>query len=190
MPACRISARDPVQAAAHLIIALNTIAARNADPLDAAVVSTCMLEGGDAQQPDPRTPPPSAARSAPLTRRSSHHIETRMHDITAHIAADPSADRRNPHHRLSARPRVNHKRRGRARRRRRRRDRPARAPGSAAHHGRGGFRPLPAKPFPAPMPGSATAPRPACTIPAYDYNDAILPVAARYLAATAKAALA
>jgi amidohydrolase len=40
---------DPVQGAAHLIIALNAIVARNIDPLAAAVISTCTLKAGNAQ---------------------------------------------------------------------------------------------------------------------------------------------
>jgi hippurate hydrolase len=39
---------DPVVVAAHTITALQTIAARNVNPLEAAVVSTCMVHAGDA----------------------------------------------------------------------------------------------------------------------------------------------
>ncbi|MBX9588154.1 MAG: amidohydrolase [Hyphomonadaceae bacterium] len=39
---------DPVIVAAHTITALQTIAARNVDPLEAVVVSTCMVHAGDA----------------------------------------------------------------------------------------------------------------------------------------------
>ncbi|MDR3435421.1 M20 aminoacylase family protein [Telmatospirillum sp.] len=39
--------RDPMVAAAHLVIALQTIAARNVDPLEAAVVSVTQIHGGD-----------------------------------------------------------------------------------------------------------------------------------------------
>jgi len=39
---------DPVVVAAQTIMALQTIASRNVDPLDAVVVSTCMLRGGEA----------------------------------------------------------------------------------------------------------------------------------------------
>ena len=41
-------ARDPMLAAAHLLIALQSIVARNVDPLQCAVVSICMVEGGVA----------------------------------------------------------------------------------------------------------------------------------------------
>jgi amidohydrolase len=38
--------RDPVPAAAETVLALQSIVARRADPLDAAVVSVCMMEAG------------------------------------------------------------------------------------------------------------------------------------------------
>jgi hippurate hydrolase len=41
--------RDPVVAAGHLIVALQSIVARNVDPLDTAVLSLCTLEGGTAR---------------------------------------------------------------------------------------------------------------------------------------------
>nr|WP_143197903.1 amidohydrolase [Bradyrhizobium sp. AS23.2] len=40
--------RDPVMAAGHLIVALQSIVARNVDPLDTAVLSLCMIQGGTA----------------------------------------------------------------------------------------------------------------------------------------------
>jgi hippurate hydrolase len=40
--------RDPVVAAGHLIVALQSIVARNVDPLDTAVLSLCTIEGGTA----------------------------------------------------------------------------------------------------------------------------------------------
>ena len=39
---------DPVVVAAHTITALQTIASRNINPLEAVVVSTCMVHAGDA----------------------------------------------------------------------------------------------------------------------------------------------
>ncbi len=41
-------ARDPMVAAGHLIVALQSVVARNVDPLDTAVLSLCMIEGGTA----------------------------------------------------------------------------------------------------------------------------------------------
>jgi len=40
--------RDPVLAAAHIVVALQSIVSRRADPLDAAVVSVCMMDAGSA----------------------------------------------------------------------------------------------------------------------------------------------
>ena len=41
-------ARDPMLAAAHLLIALQSVVSRNIDPLESAVVSICMIDGGVA----------------------------------------------------------------------------------------------------------------------------------------------
>ncbi len=40
--------RDPMLASAHLLIALQSLVARNVDPLESAVVSICMVHGGVA----------------------------------------------------------------------------------------------------------------------------------------------
>jgi hippurate hydrolase len=41
-------ARDPMLAAGHVLVALQSIVAREVDPLDSAVVSICMIDGGVA----------------------------------------------------------------------------------------------------------------------------------------------
>lgn len=41
--------RDPVMAAGHLIVALQSIVSRSVDPLDTAVLSLCTIEGGTAR---------------------------------------------------------------------------------------------------------------------------------------------
>lgn len=41
--------RDPVMAAGHLIVALQSVVSRSIDPLDTAVLSLCTLEGGTAR---------------------------------------------------------------------------------------------------------------------------------------------
>ena len=41
-------ARDPMLAAAHLVVALQSVVSRNVDPLDSAVVSICTMEAGFA----------------------------------------------------------------------------------------------------------------------------------------------
>jgi hippurate hydrolase len=40
--------RDPMVAAGHVIVALQSVVARNVDPLESAVVSICAIEGGHA----------------------------------------------------------------------------------------------------------------------------------------------
>ena len=40
--------RDPMLAAGHLLVALQSVVSRNIDPLESAVVSICMVEGGGA----------------------------------------------------------------------------------------------------------------------------------------------
>lgn len=47
--------RDPVLAAAHLLVMLQSIVARNVDPLDTAVLSMCMIDGGVAINQVPST---------------------------------------------------------------------------------------------------------------------------------------
>ena len=46
-------ARDPMLAAAHLIVALQSIVSRNVDPLQTAVISICTIEGGQASNQIP-----------------------------------------------------------------------------------------------------------------------------------------
>ena len=178
---------DPVQGAAHLIIALNTIAARTADPQDAAVVSTCMLKGSDAQNMIPNTASIGGTFRA-LNPQVIAHIEARMRDITAHVADA---------HQLTAEIRItgylpatrNHK------------DEAELAAAAAAGIGlpvRRDLRPTMGAEdfgrFLEAIPGAyawiGNGPSAGLHNAAFDYNDAILPVAARYLAATAKAALA
>ena len=45
--------RDPMLAAAHMIVALQSIVARNVDPLETAVVSVCTINGGIASNQVP-----------------------------------------------------------------------------------------------------------------------------------------
>ena len=46
-------AKDPMLAAGHLLVALQSVVSRNVDPLDSAVVSICMVEGGVASNQIP-----------------------------------------------------------------------------------------------------------------------------------------
>ncbi len=61
--------RDPVMAAGHLIVALQSIVSRSVDPLDTAVLSLCTIEGGTAPQPDRRSASRSAARCGIIATR-------------------------------------------------------------------------------------------------------------------------
>jgi len=177
---------DPVQGAAHLIIALNTIAARTADPQDAAVVSTCMLKGSDAQNMIPNTASIGGTFRA-LNPQVIAHIETRLRDITAHIAAT---------HQLTAEIRItgylpatrNHK------------DEAELAAAAAAGIGlpvRRDLRPTMGAEdfgrFLEAIPGAyawiGNGPSAGLHNSNFDYNDVLLPIAAGYLAETAKAAL-
>ncbi|OYV40863.1 MAG: amidohydrolase, partial [Rhodospirillales bacterium 20-64-7] len=78
--------RDPVQGLAHLIIAFNAIVARNTHPLEAAVISTCVLKAGEAANQIPNSATLGGtfrAHSAELMQ----FIERRMREVAAHIAA-------------------------------------------------------------------------------------------------------
>jgi hippurate hydrolase len=46
--------RDPVLAAAHVLVALQSIVSRNVDPMETAVVSMCMIDGGRAENQIPQ----------------------------------------------------------------------------------------------------------------------------------------
>jgi amidohydrolase len=60
-------ARDPMVAAGHLLVALQTVVARNVDPLDAAVVTIGSIEGGRAPNQIP----------AAVTLRGTHRFYRR-----------------------------------------------------------------------------------------------------------------
>ncbi|WP_297491721.1 amidohydrolase [Acidocella sp.] len=178
---------DPVQGLAHLVIAFNTIVARNADPLQAGVISTCTLAAGEA-----RNQIPHAASAAGTMRALSDSMmslmQTRMTELSRHIAAahDLTADLKIDSTLAAT---VN--------------DPAAVALAEAAARQAG----LTVRRDMAPsmaaedfgrflrdIPGAyawlGNGPSAALHSPAYDYNDALLPLAATYLAATAKAALA
>jgi len=178
---------DPVQGLAHIIVALNTITARSANPLEAAVISTCTLSAGEARNQIPASASASGTMRA-LLPETMALLQTRMEEIVRHTAAahllEPELEIFGG---LAAT--INHAqsvplavaaaqkagcivRRDMA---------PSMAaedfgrflqeiPGAYAWIGNGTSAPL--------------------HNPDYDYNDAILPIAARYLTHTAKAALA
>ncbi|WP_246684790.1 amidohydrolase [Mesorhizobium sp. B2-7-1] len=47
--------RDPINAAAHLIVALNTIVSRNVDPLETVALTVSMIQGGTVSNQTPET---------------------------------------------------------------------------------------------------------------------------------------
>jgi hippurate hydrolase len=178
---------DPVQGLAHLIIAINTIPARNTNPQEAAVISTCTLKAGEARNQIPESATLGGTIRA-LTPHTMRLLQTRLREVARHTASA---------HELTAEvelfgellPTVNY---------------PAEAllaAGAAQAAGltvRRDLAPSMAAEdfgrFLEVIPGAyawiGNGDTAALHNPDYDYNDSILPVAARYLAATAQAALA
>ena len=179
-------AADPVQGLAHLIVALNTIPARNTDPLEAGVISTCTLSAGEARNQIPHEASASGTIRA-LSEPTMELLQSRLRDLATHIASA---------HNLAAdleifgtlAATVN--------------DGAAVRLAVAAARGAGlevrrDLRPSMAAEdfgrFLREIPGAyawiGNGPSASLHNPEYDFNDALLPVAARYLAATAQAAL-
>jgi hippurate hydrolase len=178
---------DPVQGLAHLIIALNSITARNKDPQDAGVISTCTLAAGEARNQIPSSATLGGTIRA-LTPKTMRLLQTRLADVVRHTAqaheltADVDIFSNLPPT-INSKPEV------------------ALALGAARAAGlnvelaqRGSMAAEDFGRFLEVLPGAyawigngTTAP---LHNPGYDYNDVILPLAARYLAAVAKAALA
>jgi hippurate hydrolase len=178
---------DPVQGAAHLIIALNAIVARNTDPLDAAVISICTLQAGQALNQIPSTVTLGGTFRA-LTPAVMQALEARIRATAAHTAAafgltaEIRIDSELP-------PTINHK---------------PEADLAAATAAANGFKLRRDMPptmgaedfgrFLLHIPGAyawiGNGPSAGLHNPDFDYNDEILPIAANYLAAIAKAALA
>jgi hippurate hydrolase len=177
---------DPVQGLAHLIIAMNTIIARNADPLEAGIISTCTLSAGEARNQIPESASASGTMRA-LSETTMTLLQTRLHDLSTHIAA---AHNLRPELKIfgALAATVN--------------NREAAELAAAAAQGAGltvrrDLAPSMAAEdfgrFLREIPGAyawiGNGPSASLHNPGYDYNDELLPVAARYLAATAKAVL-
>jgi len=178
---------DPVQGLAHLIVSLNTIMARNADPLEAGIISTCTLSAGEARNQIPQSAAASGTIRA-LSDTTMTLLQTRLRDLSTHIAAAHSLTAElNIFSTLAAT--INH----------------AEAVSLAAIAASGAgltvrrdLQPSMAAEdfgrFLREIPGAyawiGNGPSASLHSPSYDYSDALLPVAARYLTATAKAALA
>jgi len=178
---------DPVPALAETILALNTIVARNIDPQEPAVISTCVLKAGEANNQIPESASLAGTFRA-FSPAMMAFLEARIRETAGNIAAA---------HRLTAEVRiagylpatVNNLEAA---------DLAAAAAAEAGLEVRRDMKPTMGAEdfgrFLEVIPGAyawiGNGPSAGLHNPEYDYNDAILPVAARYLAATAKAALA
>ena len=74
--------RDPMLASAHLLVALQSIISRNVDPLDAAVISICTMESGTAINQIPQN---AVMRGTMRTQRT--HTRDVIEDGIRRIAA-------------------------------------------------------------------------------------------------------
>ena len=74
--------RDPMLAAGHLLVALQSIVSRNTDPMDSAVVSICTVNGGVAANQIP-----SRVRMTGTYRTHRQSVRERIEDDIRRIAA-------------------------------------------------------------------------------------------------------
>ena len=182
--------RDPLLAAAHLLVALQTLVSRNMDPLETAVVSICIMNAGVAAN---QIPSQAMLRGTFRSHRRTVRdlLESGIHRISAGIGAtfDVQVGVQIDHG-VSAT--VNSRAEADL------------AAGAAAETGAAVRRDLPPsmagedfgwyleqKPGAFVWIGNGPA-RHGGELhnPGFDFNDAILPVAAKWLAATARRALA
>ena len=178
---------DPVQGAAHLIIALNSLVARNINPLHPAVISTTTLKAGEASNQIPESVTIGGTFRA-LTPDVMQQLETRIHEISEHTAkafgltATVKISSYLP-------PTLNYDAEA---------DLAAKAATAAGFTVRRDLAPTMGAEdfgrFLLEIPGSyawiGNGESRFLHNPGYDYNDEILPVAAKYYTAVAKAALA
>jgi hippurate hydrolase len=77
--------RDPMVAAAHLLLALQTIVSRNVDPLDSAVITIGVVQAGSAAN---QIPGEALMRGTMRTLRNTtrDQVETAIHRIAAGVA--------------------------------------------------------------------------------------------------------
>jgi amidohydrolase len=178
---------DPVQGAAHLIIALNTIVARNINPLHPAVISTTTLRAGEAnnQIADAVT---LGGTFRALTPDVMQQLETRIREVTEHTAAAFGLTAAT---KISGYlpPTINEAAAA---------DLAAEAAAASGFTVRRDMAPTMGAEdfgrFLLAIPGAyawiGNGPSRFLHNPGYDYNDEILPIAAKYYATVAKAALA
>jgi hippurate hydrolase len=77
--------RDPMVAAAHLLMALQTIVSRNVDPLDSAVITIAMVQAGSAAN---QIPEEAVMRGTMRTLRTAvrDQVEAAIHRVAAGVA--------------------------------------------------------------------------------------------------------
>ncbi len=77
--------RDPMVAAAHLLLALQTIVSRNVDPLDSAVITIGMVQAGSAAN---QIPGEAMMRGTMRTLRTAvrDQVEAAIHRVAAGVA--------------------------------------------------------------------------------------------------------
>ena len=77
--------RDPMVAAAHLVLALQTIVSRNVDPLESAVITIGMIQAGTAPN---QIPGEAVLRGTMRTLRNSvrDQVEEAIHRVAAGVA--------------------------------------------------------------------------------------------------------
>src|ERR1700744_2280796 len=90
--------RDPMVAAAHLLLALQTIVSRSVDPLDSAVVTIATMQAGSAANQVPHQAIMRGTMRA-LRKEVSDHVESAIHRIAEGIARsfDVSIEVQIPH---------------------------------------------------------------------------------------------
>ncbi len=177
---------DPVQGLAQFILALNAVPARNLDPLEAGVISACTLKGGEARNQIPQSATVGGTMRA-LKPGVMALLKRRVGELAEGVAAANGLEAAVV---LSGglEPTINHAPEA---------DLAAKAARAAGLVVRRDLPPTMAAEdfgrFLAEIPGAyawiGNGPSAPLHNPAYDYNDEILPVAARYYLAVAKAAL-
>jgi amidohydrolase len=89
---------DPLLAASQLVVALQTIASRTADPLDSVVVSVCEFKAGDAFNVIPQTAHLKGTVRT-LQKETRDMAERRIKEIAAGVAAAAGATATVTYHR-------------------------------------------------------------------------------------------
>ncbi len=97
---------DPIVAAAQIVMALQTIASRNVDPLDSCVVSVTRFEAGSANNVIPRSAWLNGTVRT-LQAATRDYVEKRIHEIVASLATAAGATA-SVNYRRGYPPTVNH----------------------------------------------------------------------------------